>query len=43
MVVESSEKLGVWELMEFSGQKLPEDANIGATMGKTTGMLAQPI
>ncbi|KIA86630.1 FAD-dependent monooxygenase [Flavobacterium sp. AED] len=43
MVVESSEKLGEWELMEFSGQKLPENANIGATMGKTTGMLAQPI
>ena len=43
MVVENSEKLGEWELMLFEGKPLPEEANIGATMGKTCMALTQPI
>ncbi|TRX21385.1 monooxygenase [Flavobacterium franklandianum] len=43
MVVEASEKLGEWELMLFEGKTLPEEANIGATMGKTCMALTQPI
>lgn len=43
MVVEASETLGKWEVMEYSGQALPEGANMGALMGKTTMALTQDI
>lgn len=43
MVVEASETLGQWEVMEYSGQALPEGANMGALMGKTTMALTQDI
>lgn len=43
MVVEASEKLGEWELLEYQGKSLPEEANIGAVMGKTLMALTQPI
>jgi len=42
-IVDASEQLVEWERMEFSGQKLPEGANIGALMGKAMGLLRQPI
>jgi len=42
-VVDASELLGEWELMEFNGQALPEGANIGAVMGQTIGRLMQPF
>jgi 2-polyprenyl-6-methoxyphenol hydroxylase-like FAD-dependent oxidoreductase len=43
MVVEASEKLGEWELLEYEGNPLPLDANVGAVMGKTLMALTQPI
>jgi 2-polyprenyl-6-methoxyphenol hydroxylase-like FAD-dependent oxidoreductase len=43
MVVNASETLGEWELLEYQGKSLPEGANIGALMGKTIGALAAPI
>lgn len=43
MVVEASETLGKWEVLEYSGQPLPEGANMGALMGKTTMALTAPI
>lgn len=43
MVVDASETLGKWEVMEYSGQALPEGANMGALMGKTTMALTQEI
>jgi len=43
MVVDASETLGKWEVMEYSGQSLPEGANMGALMGKTTMALTQEI
>ena len=43
MVVEASEKLGEWELLEYEGKPLPEEANAGAVMGKTLMALTQPI
>ena len=43
MVVEASETLGQWELLEYSGQSLPEGANMGALMGKTTMALTADI
>ncbi len=43
MVVEASETLGKWELMEFNGHPLPEGANMGMVMGKTTMALTAPI
>lgn len=43
MVVESSERIGEWELMTFKGKQLPEGVNIGAEMGKTCMALTQPI
>ncbi|MFV5699094.1 FAD-dependent oxidoreductase [Flavobacterium sp. ZT3R17] len=43
LVVEASEKLGEWELLEYEGKSLPEGANIGAVMGKTLMALTQPI
>lgn len=42
-IVDASEQLVEWEKMEFSGQKLPEGANIGALMGKSMMILQQPI
>lgn len=42
-IVDASEQLVEWERMEFSGQQLPEGANIGALMGKAMGLLRQPI
>lgn len=43
MVVDASETLGEWELMEYQGKPLPEGANVGALMGKTLMALTQPI
>ncbi|GAB2631678.1 FAD-dependent oxidoreductase [Emticicia sediminis] len=43
MVVEVSETLGAWELLEYNGQPLPEGANMGMLMGKTGMALAQEI
>jgi 2-polyprenyl-6-methoxyphenol hydroxylase-like FAD-dependent oxidoreductase len=43
MVVDASETLGRWELMQFEGKQLPEGANVGALMGKTCGALTAPI
>jgi 2-polyprenyl-6-methoxyphenol hydroxylase-like FAD-dependent oxidoreductase len=43
LVVEASEKLGEWELLQFEGKPLPEDANVPAVMGKTLMALSQPI
>lgn len=43
MVVEASEKLGEWELLEYEGNPLPLDANVGAVMAKTLMALTQPI
>ena len=42
-IVDASEQLVEWEKMEFSGQGLPEGANIGALMGKAMMLLQQPI
>lgn len=42
-VVNASETLGEWELLEFQGKSLPEGANPGALIGKTIGGLAAPI
>ena len=42
-IVDASETLVEWERLEFSGQQLPEGANIGALMGKAMGLLRQPI
>ena len=42
-IVDASEQLVEWEKMEFSGQPLPEGANIGALMGKAMMLLRQPI
>ena len=35
MVVDVSETLGAWELLEYNDQPLPEGANMGMLMGKT--------
>lgn len=43
MVVDISETLGAWELLEFNGQPLPEGANIGMLMGKAGMALAEEI
>jgi len=42
-IVDASETLVEWERMEFSGEKMPEGANIGALMGKAMMLLRQPI
>lgn len=42
-IVDASEQLVEWEKIEFSGQPLPEGANIGALMGKSMMLLRQPI
>lgn len=43
MVVEVSETLGAWELLEYTDQPLPDGANMGMLMGKTGMALAQEI
>lgn len=43
MVVEVSETLGAWELLEYNDQPLPEGANMGMLMGKTGMALTAPI
>jgi 2-polyprenyl-6-methoxyphenol hydroxylase-like FAD-dependent oxidoreductase len=43
MVVEVSETLGKWELLEYTDQPLPEGANMGMLMGKTGMALTEPI
>lgn len=42
-VVDASEKLAEWEVLEFSGKPLPEDANLGKLIGQTIGLLMQPF
>ena len=43
MVVDVSETLGAWELLEYNDQPLPEGANMGMLMGKTGMALTQEI
>ena len=43
MVVDVSETLGSWELLEYNDQPLPEGANMGMLMGKTGMALTAPI
>jgi 2-polyprenyl-6-methoxyphenol hydroxylase-like FAD-dependent oxidoreductase len=43
MVVNVSETLGEWELLEYTDQALPEGANMGMLMGKTGMALTEPI
>ncbi|MEA5461012.1 FAD-dependent monooxygenase [Arcicella sp. LKC2W] len=43
MVVDVSETLGTWELLEYNDQPLPEGANMGMLMGKTGMALTQEI
>ena len=43
MVVNASETLGEWELLEFQGKPLPEGAHPGALIGKTIGGLMAPF
>ncbi|MEA5405253.1 FAD-dependent monooxygenase [Arcicella sp. DC2W] len=43
MVVDVSETLGAWELLEYNDQALPEGANMGMLMGKTGMALTEPI
>jgi 3-dehydroquinate dehydratase len=43
MVVEVSETLGAWELLEYTDQPLPEGANMGMLMGKTGMALTEEI
>jgi 2-polyprenyl-6-methoxyphenol hydroxylase-like FAD-dependent oxidoreductase len=43
MVVNASETLGEWELLEFQGKPLPEGASPGMLIGKTIGGLMAPF
>ena len=43
MLVNASETLAEWELLEFNGQPLPEGAHPGALIGKTIGGLMAPF
>lgn len=43
MVVDVSETLGTWELLEYNDQPLPEGANMGMLMGKTGMALTAEI
>ena len=43
MVVDVSETLGAWELLEYNDQPLPEGANMGILMGKTGMALTEEI
>lgn len=42
-IVNASETLGEWELLEFQGKPLPEGAHPGALIGKALGSLMAPI
>jgi 2-polyprenyl-6-methoxyphenol hydroxylase-like FAD-dependent oxidoreductase len=43
MVVDVSETLGAWEVLEYNDKPLPEGANMGMLMGKTGMALAEEI
>lgn len=43
MVVDASEKLAEWELLEFGGKPLPEGAHPGKLIGQTVGRLMAPF
>jgi 2-polyprenyl-6-methoxyphenol hydroxylase-like FAD-dependent oxidoreductase len=43
MVVDVSETLGAWELLEYNDKPLPEGANMGMLMGKTGMALTEEI
>ena len=43
LVVEVSETLGQWELLEYTDQPLPEGANMGMLMGETGMALTEEI
>ncbi len=43
MVVDVSETLGAWEVLEYNDQPLPEGANMGMLMGKTGMALTEEI
>lgn len=43
MVVDVSETLGAWELLEYTDKPLPEGANMGMLMGKTGMALIEEI
>jgi 2-polyprenyl-6-methoxyphenol hydroxylase-like FAD-dependent oxidoreductase len=43
MVVDVSETLGSWELLEYNDQPLPEGANMGMLMGKTGMALTEEV
>jgi 2-polyprenyl-6-methoxyphenol hydroxylase-like FAD-dependent oxidoreductase len=43
MVVDVSETLGAWKLLEYNDQSLPEGANMGMLMGKTGMALTAEI
>jgi 2-polyprenyl-6-methoxyphenol hydroxylase-like FAD-dependent oxidoreductase len=42
-IVNASETLAEWELLEFEGKPLPEGANIGKIVGQAVGVLMAPI
>lgn len=42
-VVDASEVLAEWELLEFQGKDLPEEANPGMLIGQTFGQLMAPF
>lgn len=42
-IVDASETLAEWELLEFEGKPLPEGANIGKIVGQAVGVLMAPI
>ena len=43
LVVDASEKLAEWELLEFQGKPLPEGAHPGKLIGQTVGGLMAPF
>ena len=42
-IVNASETLAAWELLEFEGKALPEDAHPGKLIGQTLGSLMAPF
>ncbi|WP_209399798.1 FAD-dependent monooxygenase [Pseudozobellia sp. WGM2] len=42
-IVNASETLAEWELLEFEGKSLPEGASIGQVVGKAVGTLMAPF
>jgi len=42
-IVNASETLAKWELLEFEGKPLPEGAHAGKLIGQTVGTLIQPF